>query len=548
MAVWRVPRRGVRRRATRLRRVVVVRMQRRVRRARRSVRRVLRRRLVAFTRLYGRVRTQQRAFQAGRSHVLLRSLDAELLLRIGADHIRNGRLRDAHAVLEQAARLNPHYQRAARLARQTEGDRRVLSGEYRRPDLDHARVVPPDAGRVLHVVGKSLPFESGYTLRTQAIVESQRAAGLDPHVTTDEMFPYAVENARQSGSELIAGTRYHRIAAVKRRAAGMDERLDTRVRLGASVVSEVQPAVLHAASDFLNAEAALCWGAHFGLPVVYEVRGFWADTWLSGDRGLGAESSDLYRGRRQRELVCMRAADAVVTLGDAMKDEIVAEGIPEPQVVVVPNAVDPQRFRPGPKPARLARSLQLDPDAVTVGYITSMTAYEGLTDLLAATSTLVRAGRRIQALLVGDGNERPALEAAAADLRVADRVRFTGQVPHESVVDFYRLIDIFVVPRIPVRVCQLVTPLKPYEAMAAGCTVVASDVTALREMVIDGKTGVLFRAGDARDLADVLDALITDTAARDRLTTNARAWVEECRSWHENAQRYVKLYRHLIGA
>lgn len=499
-----------------------------------------------LARFYGGVRTRQRSFGAPSAPSFLRRSDAHINLRIGLDHVRAGRLRQAVDALERADALAPHNERTEQLARQAAGDLRVLSGRWAAPDLG-VRRIQPVAGRVLHVVSKSLPFQSGYTIRTSAIVAAQREIGLDPHVATDEAFRGTEDDQVVPGEEVRNGIVHHRLPGIQGRSPGLDHRLDHRIAEGAAVVERVKPAVLHAASDLLNAQAALAWGRSYDLPVVYEVRGFWEETWLSGGRGADGQTSDLYLGRKARERACMTAADAVVTLAEVMRAEIVDRGVDDSKVVVIPNAVDTAVFSPGARDVRLAASLGIGPTDVTVGYITSMTPYEAIEQLIDAVALLLRAGRPVKGLLVGDGTQRRSLEERCRQLGIADHVVFAGQVPHDQVPTYYRLLDVFVVPRSAARVCELVTPLKPYEAMATALPVVVSNVAALREMVIDGETGIVYHDASG-GLAEVIDSLIAAPDERERLGRNARAWVSEHRTWRGNAEKYLDLYRRLGAA
>jgi glycosyltransferase involved in cell wall biosynthesis len=509
-----------------------------------------------ITTLYAQVRRRAGRVEPGALSII-RPLDVELLVRTGLEQVRAGRLRDAVATFERACALSPRNERAVRFGRQAAGDLRVLGGDWRAPAVRGPNGTTPVRGRVLHVVGKSLPFQNGYTLRTQSIVHHQSTVDLEPVVTTDDAFERALADVAPDvvaatpiertpdGVEVIGSIAHHRIPALGTRSPGLDERLDHRIRCGARVVEAVEPAVLHASSDFLNAEAALAWGRAHGLPVVYEVRGFWAETWLSKGRGDGADRSDVYLGRRTRERDCMAGADAVVTLGSAMRDEIVAQGIDPDKVTVIPNAVDLERFVPGERDPVLAAALGVRDRDLVVGLVTSVTPYEGIHLLLDAIATLRAAGRPVRGLVVGEGTERPDLERRCKELGIRERVTFTGWVPTTRVVEYYRLFDVFVVPRVSQRVCELVTPIKPYEAMAMSLPLVVSDVGALREMVVEGETALVFRAGDAGDLADAIDSLLSDADVRRTLGAGARAWVGEHRSWPHNAQRYRQLYRTL---
>ena len=399
---------------------------------------------------------------------------------------------------------------------------------------------------MLHLVTDALPATSaGYTIRTHEIVLAQRAAGLDPHVVTRCGYP--VTQGRIDGRRLVMldGIPYHRLLPplLPKR---VDDAADLGLKMAAGLTSRIRPAVLHAASNFANARIALRLRERYGLPVVYEVRGFWEDTWLSrhpdGDR---LASSELYRGNRDLETGCMLAADLVVTLGEAMRDEIAARGVPAEKILIVPNAVAEEFLRPLPDAAALRRQLNIDPGEYVVGVVSTLTPHEGIGTLLEATSILRSRGLPVRALIVGDGPERAALQRQAAGCGLAQAAIFTGRVPAAKVREFHALLDVFVVPRTPDRVCQLVTPLKPVEAMASGLCVVTSEVKALTEIIKHEVTGVLTVPQDPVSLADRLEYLLYSPDIRRKLGDNAREWVARDRTWTHNAARYQDAYARL---
>jgi glycosyltransferase involved in cell wall biosynthesis len=253
----------------------------------------------------------------------------------------------------------------------------------------------------------------------------------------------------------------------------------------------------------------------------------------------------LYRLRRDRELDAMRRSDRIVTLSEGMRAEIVARGISPDKIAIVPNAVDVDAFVPVARDPQLAAALGIGDDEVVLGYISSLTHYEGVSYLLDAIARLAGSGHPVRGLIVGDGPERPALVTHAARLGLADRVLFTGRVPHDEVLRYYGMIDVFVVPRTADRVSQLVTPLKPLEAMATARAVVVSGVDALREMIVEGETGLVFQPEDADHLASVVAPLLADRTRREALGRAARAWVSTNRTWEQNGRRYLDLYQDL---
>ena len=454
---------------------------------------------------------------------------------------REGRLTEAVKALD-GARDGP----ARRLRDTLTAEQRVLTGVN--PRLSHAgpRAIRGIPGRVLHLVTDALPVTSaGYTIRTHEIAVAQRAAGLDPHVVTRCGYP--VTQGRIDGRRLVLvdGIAYHRLlpALMPGRA---DAVADRGLALAAELTRQLRPAVLHAASNFANARIALALRARYGLPVVYEVRGFWEDTWLSRHPDAGRlAASELYRANRDLETRCMLAADLVVTLGEAMREEIVARGVPAAKVLIVPNAVSQEFLRPLPDASGLRQELGIGPGEYVAGVVSTLSPYEGIGTLLEAISIVRGRGVPARALIVGDGPERAALQRHAAACGLAQAAIFTGRVPAAKVREFHALLDIFVVPRTPDRVCQLVTPLKPVEAMASGLCVVTSEVKALSEIIKHEVTGTLTVPQDPVSLADRLEYLFYSPDIRRKLGDNAREWVARDRTWAHNAARYQDAYARL---
>jgi glycosyltransferase involved in cell wall biosynthesis len=398
--------------------------------------------------------------------------------------------------------------------------------------------------RVLHLVTDALPSTSaGYTIRTQEIALAQRFAGMDPHVATRIGFPVTAGAIDGRATVAVDGVPYHRLLPWVM-PGRMDRLYEKHLRLAARLTERLAPAVLHAASNYANAVIALALRDATGLPVVYEVRGFWEDTWLSRHpANAGLKLSDRYVRTRALETHCMTDANLVATLGEAMREEIIARGVPAENIIIVPNGVSEEFLRPLPDGAALKASLGIKPGEHVVGLVSSLVAHEGIGTLLEAVKILGDRGVRTRALIVGDGPERTALQRQAAELGL-DAV-FTGRVPSARVRDYHAVLDVFVVPRTPDRVCQLVTPLKPVEAMASGLPVVLSDVRALSEVVHDRETGLLSPPLDAGELADRLQLLLASPDLRAKLGASARDWVARDRTWAHNAARYREAYQRL---
>jgi glycogen(starch) synthase len=392
--------------------------------------------------------------------------------------------------------------------------------------------------RILHVLDHSLPLHSGYAFRTLSILREQRRLGWQTfHLTTPK------QGAAAASVEEADGWTFHRTPGGEHSGLLAQMRLTAR-RLD-EVVREVQPDVLHAHSPVLNALPALWVGRRRRLPVVYEMRASWEDAAV--DHGTTAEGSPRYRVSRALESFALRRADHVTTICEGLRRDIEVRGIAQDRITVIPNAVDVDEFEFGraPDPA-LRAHLGLD-GATVVGFAGSFYGYEGIDLLIEAARRLLPSRPDLRVLLVGGGPREAALKAQAVEAGIADRVCFTGRVPHAQVQRYYELIDVLAYPRLPTRLTELVTPLKPLEAMAQGRMFVASDVGGHRELIRHGETGFLFRAGDAQALVQALTDLLAQRAAWPRIQQQARRFVEVERTWATSVGRYADVYRRVLN-
>lgn len=395
--------------------------------------------------------------------------------------------------------------------------------------------------RILHVLDHSLPLQSGYTFRTRAILKAQIARGWevagitgprfnkpapDPE-TTDDLLFYRTPKPQALPSPL----------GDWREVRSLAKRLD-------AVVEAWRPDILHAHSPALNGLAALGVARRRKLPLLYEIRAFWEDAAVGN--GTGREGSLRYRLVRALETHVARRADAVAVICEGLRSDLTGRRITQDKIMVSPNGVDLALFgEPPPPDLDLAAQLGLIGKDV-VGFIGSLYDYEGLDDLIAAMPMLVTARPEAHLLLVGGGPMEEALRAQAAQSAATDRIHFIGRVPHHEVERYYSLIDILAYPRKKMRLTDLVTPLKPLEAMAQRRLVAASDVGGHRELIEDGVTGTLFPPDDPAALANALATLFDQNQGWDRRRNIARAFVETDRNWSSNVSRYEPVYRKLI--
>ncbi|MCO1339045.1 hypothetical protein BJH93_09105 [Kocuria polaris] len=453
-----------------------------------------------------------------------------------------GEMSAAVGLLEPFTSADNYDDGAATLCERYRAELRTFTGKT--PQLDAQPGYSPLPQRVLHLATNSLPHTgSGYAQRTHSILVALRDAGWDVTAATRLGYPVQVGKPLAAKQDTIDGINYQRILP-QRLAHGFDARLQQQAVELARLVERFRPAVLHTTTHFVNGLVVRAVAEAYGIEWVYEVRGQLADTWAS-TRGEAAKDSERYALFKEREAEVARAADAVVTLGAAMRDELVTQGVDPARIEICPNAVG-EAFLTEPCSQRDAHTrLGLDPESTYIGTVSSIVAYEGLDDLVAAFALIAHDRPGLRLLIAGDGVALPTLKRQAERLGVSGRVDFPGRVPRSQAHIYHQALDVFVVPRKDLEVTRRVTPLKPVEASASARPVVASDLPALAELVHDGVTGALFEAEDVNDLASKLAHVLDDPQLARDLGQAGRTWALEDRTWSANARKYGRLYHQI---
>ena len=401
--------------------------------------------------------------------------------------------------------------------------------------------------RTLHVLDHSIPLHSGYTFRTAALLREQRALGWETfHLTSPK------QGETSASFEDVDGLRFYRTPLATGTLAKLPigkelalmKQLETRLE---EVAREVRPDIIHAHSPVLNVLPAIKVARKLGIPVVYEIRAFWEDAAV--DHGTTSEGSLRYRATRKLETRAIQQVDHVFTICEGLRADIVGRGIAADKVTVIPNAVDIDSFNlASPPDPELLNKWGLT-DKTVIGFIGSFYAYEGLDLLLDALPALIASQPDIRVLLVGGGPQEANLRQQADILGLNDVVIFTGRVPHKDVSCYYDLINVLAYPRHPMRLTELVPPLKPLEAMAQGQLFVASDVGGHKELVDHNKTGILFKAANRQALAQAILELLNNRERWPELKANGRQFVENVRNWRNSvanySEPYIRLVKHL---
>jgi glycosyltransferase involved in cell wall biosynthesis len=495
-----------------------------------------------------------------------RSGEAESALELAHDALAEdaseGMLRSAARVLyasgafSEAAEALARLERAAgRLAGKDEEFAREVRARNRLLALLHAPAastrpvtIPRKSVYFLHF---SLPYSSvGYATRSHGLIAGIRTLNYDIRPYTRPGFPhdFKPELAGTSLPELdiIDGIEYRRLFEGGRRGSSESEYLINSIDSYEQVLLAERPEIVHAASNYVTALPALIAARRVGLPFIYEIRGFWEITRSSRDNDF--ENSTRFALMREFEGLVAREADHVFTLTSAMKQELVRRGVAEEKISLVHNGVDAERFVPMKPSIALAQKLGLSLGVPVVGYVGSFVDYEGLDDLIRAAGLVARRGVDFRLLLVGDGAVMEELQRLVAEERLGDQVLLTGRVPHDQVEAYYSLVDICPFPRKPWEVCEMVSPLKPFEAMAMQKAVVVSSTHALSEIVEDGVTGLVFQKGSANALADALEELLRNGERREQLARAGRAWTLAHRTWLESAKVVATSYARTVAA
>ena len=396
--------------------------------------------------------------------------------------------------------------------------------------------------KILHILDHYKPHFSGYVFRTASILRFQRELGLDPVLLTSPK-----HGKVDAACEEIDGMRMYRIRETEfgtvpfLKETRLMKALQKRIE---KVAGAERPDVIHAHSPSLNGLSAVKAGRKLGIPVVYEVRAFWEDAAV--DHGTFAERSMKYRLSRQLETGLFRKADALFTICQGLKADMIGRGIPAEKITIIPNCVDAEAFAPLPYDREIAARHGLEGKRV-FGFIGSFYNYEGLGLLLESFGAAREKGMDARLLFVGGGPEDDALRRKAADMGLNGTVIFTGKVPHKEVNRYYSVIDFLAYPRISMRLTELVTPLKPLEAMAMGKVVLGSDVGGIKELVTHDHDGYLFRAGDRDALVGLLVALASGRRDMGGIAARAMETVRVKHDWRKAVERYLPVYERLSG-
>jgi|GEM_PF-20448 len=400
--------------------------------------------------------------------------------------------------------------------------------------------------RALYVSGdRGVPVRGGKgaSIHVRALIQAWRDLGVESLLVTANGGPTGGPEPGAEVREAPAGPFLTKAAAVVARFLGGGpgtERACLRLLHNLTLYREAARAAARWRPDVVYERYALCSIAggllarRLGVPHILEVNAPLADE-EARYRGLG-----LARITRWLERWTMRRADHVVVVSPTLDAHARRQGVRSDRIRVLPNGVDTRLFHPARDGEAVRERLGLDGEFVA-GFSGSLRPWHGVSHLIAGFAAASNAHPAMRLLILGDGQERASLEALARERGVAERVVFTGAVPHAEVGDYLAACDVLCAPYGPSEEFYF-SPIKIAEYFASGRPVVASDVGRLREALGEASSAAVWTApGDEAGIGDALVALARDPERRDRLSRNAASsvwtWSDVARATLSVAER-----------
>tara|TARA_Y100001980_G_C14556430_1_gene347867 strand:- start:1520 stop:7855 length:6336 start_codon:yes stop_codon:yes gene_type:complete len=432
------------------------------------------------------------------------------------------------------------------LLRQIEKRRDWLENGY---DLDFlgdlSEYSKPKIGTVLYNVHSSLPYiTSGYTIRSKGIIDSMSESGMNIIVNSRWGFP--VDRSDYVGEEVIPESM--EIDGVNHifspDSSGMyDNKMEDYVQLAAkSILSkaiEHRPSIIHACSDHTIGLASAIVAKSLSVPFIYEMRGVWAFSRAANNPGFASDPRFALMIRLEKQ--CAMAADHLFVISESLKEEVKSWGVDSSKISVLPNGIT--HLPLGNYETGGRDEISKDQQTLVLGYIGSIVPYEGLDDLAKSISVLSKKERMgVKCLIAGGGSSEEELREQVSDLGIDDNFHFMGRIPREEIGEFYKNIDAVVLPRKSYKVCELIPPIKPIEAMAYSKPVIMSNVTVATEIVRESNSGILFEKDNPEHLAEKIKGIVSGSEKITGYGERGRKWVSENRLWSLLTKPLIRKY------
>lgn len=400
---------------------------------------------------------------------------------------------------------------------------------------------------VMHVLNSCLPFtQSGYTIRTHHLIAAQEKIDIRTYPITRPGYPVIIGHPFTNAQTDVDGITYHHILPgsipllpeerIAQHACELHHTIETSINNDISVI--------HATTDYINGLAAQAYAHSHNLPWVYEMRGMrelsWVATFPVEEQEIVLRS-EKYQLWHAKETALARQADAVIVLSETQKKNLIERGVDEQSIWVVPHSYDIASDTPSLSPTEAQKELGLPEADVYFGSITSFVDYEGLDTLIHTVRILLDNGIKAQLVLVGSGISEAQLKALAHELAVDEHVIFPGKVPLDQSHLWYQSLDFFAVPRRDTPVCRLITPLKPFEALAYGRPLLTSHLPALDELT-NHDVGFSIKDDCPDEWASTIASNMPTTQSYARMSSNALNFSRKI-TWEDSAKVTEQIYR-----
>ena len=426
--------------------------------------------------------------------------------------------------------------------------------------------------RVLHILHESLPHISGFTIRSKYIFKHQKKFA-DVFVFTTfqynrkkeleiyDKIPYFRMNQRIS--YLIK--KYNKLAIRASNLIYKLLKLDIEEKIGPllyfpvsfftryylkKTIRAYNIEIIHQHSQYQVGNYSLKLASKLKIPYVYEVRGFIEDSMLATSQNRRISDKSLlkfvYYRIKNSETKILKKADMVITLSEPMKNELLKRNIKDKKIKVIPNCIDPSILESDNHIEDF--HLNLTKYDLVLGYFGQIRWLEGIDILLQASAILKKNKINFKILLIGNIKEpyQNYLNELIKSLDLSDNVLFMGVLPHATLLKYYSLVDMIILPRLNQRVCRIVTPLKPLEAMLFKTLMIASNLPALKYTIMDGKTGILFDPENSDDLASKIIYYYTNLDKKREIEDFAHEYVINNFSWKNIVLKYREVYQDLF--
>ena len=396
--------------------------------------------------------------------------------------------------------------------------------------------------KILHILDHSLPIISGYSIRSNEIMLGQKEMGYDICGVTS-----LKQGKTEKDIELINNISMHRTFFIKKFIfknqyfKNLNEILQFKKKIE-NTIESFNPDIIHIHSPILNALATLYIAKKRKIPIVYEIRAFWEDAAVSHHKT--KKYSFRYQITKKIETRISHLSNSVVTICNGLKEDIVGRGVSNHKIHIVPNGINMSTKKNTNKNV-LLENLNLR-NNIILGYVGSLYQYEGIVNLVENFQFLLKNISNLKLIIIGDGPEKESIKKAIQKHKLYDKVILMGTVNHDEISLFYSLFDICVFPRIKMRLTELVTPLKPIEAMSFEVPVIASEVNGHKEIIKNNETGLLYNYESKNDLLNKIKILINNDDLRNNLILNAKNYILKERNWKKNINKYKQIYESII--